>query len=72
MNCDDDYISGPHHYWTHFYCGLVYGGGWGAWIGWNSTSGGWQFVTTVIVVALVVALACGRWGNRVWHWLLRF
>ena len=27
-----DYITGPHHYWTHFWCGLIYGAIGGLWI----------------------------------------
>lgn len=33
MKKQDDYVAGPHHYWTHFWCGLVFGAGIGTWIG---------------------------------------
>ena len=32
MKQHDDYVSGPHHYWTQFVCGFLFGGGLGAWI----------------------------------------
>ena len=29
MKQHDDYLLGRHHYWTHFVCGFVFGGGLG-------------------------------------------
>jgi len=37
------YLSGPHHFWTHFWCGLVVGIGLGAWSGSELFDGGWKF-----------------------------
>lgn len=59
-----------HHYWTHFWCGFVFGLCAGAWLGWCLFDGGWALVVTVTVTASVVALCCGRWGDRAWHWIL--
>jgi len=35
MKKQDDYIAGSYHYWTHFWCGLIFGAGLGVWMGWG-------------------------------------
>jgi len=35
MNDSNNFWTGPHHFWTHFWCGLIFGAGLGAWIGWQ-------------------------------------
>ncbi len=70
MNGSDDYWTGPHHFWTHFWCGLIFGAGLGAWIGWQVFESGWATVATLAVVGLVVARSCGRYGDRFWNGLI--
>ena len=66
----DDYVSGPHDYWIHFWWGLAFGAGIGAWIDWRWFDGGWRGAPALIVVALAAAYACGRWGDRAWQMIL--
>jgi len=40
MKKQDDHIAGSHHYWTHFWCGVIFGVGVGTWIGWEIFGGG--------------------------------
>jgi len=70
MKKQDDYIAGAHHYWTHFWCGLIFGGGVGAWIGWGLFDGGWPLALTAVVVAVATAYSSGRWGDRAWQWMI--
>jgi hypothetical protein len=70
MKQHDDYIAGPHHYWIHFWCGLVFGAGAGAWIGSEIFDSGWLVLITTIIAASGTALMCGRWGDRGWYWVL--
>jgi len=70
MNGSNDLWTGPHHFWTHFWCGLIFGAGLGAWTGWQMFDSGWRIVATLVVVALVLAYSCGRWGDRLWRWLI--
>ena len=71
MKQQDDYIAGPHHYWIHFWCGLVFGACIGVLIAWRMFDEGWSITVTSAVVALAVAISCGRWGDRAWHWIIR-
>jgi hypothetical protein len=66
----DDYIAGPHHYWTQFWCGLLFGAGAGIWVGWQVFVSPWLMVATAVPISLVTGLICGRWGDRGWHWVL--
>jgi hypothetical protein len=61
-----DYISGRHHYWTHFSFGLLVGAGLGAWIGIESFESGWPTVLLSVILAFSVAYSCGRWGECAW------
>jgi hypothetical protein len=70
MNGANDFWTGPHHFWTHFWCGLIFGAGLGAWIGCQVFDSGWRIFATLVVVALVVAYSGGRWGDRFWQWLI--
>jgi hypothetical protein len=67
----DDYIDGPHDYWIHFCCGLVFGAGIGTWIGLQSFDTGWTVIMTAAIISLAVACSCGRWGDRAWRWIIR-
>jgi len=70
MKKQDDYIAGPHSYWIHFWCGLVFGALLGAWIGWQMFDGGWAIACTAFVTSSAVAYSCGRWGDPAWHWII--
>jgi hypothetical protein len=63
-------MTGDHHRWTHFVCGLIIGGLLGVWIAWGLFESRWAFLVCAILIAVVVALACARWGDSAWHWLL--
>ena len=71
MKKEGDYIAGSHHYWIHFWCGLVFGVGIGICIGCQMFDSGWPIIVTAIVVSLITAYTCGRCGDRAWHWLLQ-
>lgn len=66
----DDYISGAHHYWLHFVCGLLFGAAIGSWIGWQLFDGAWGLGVTATLGSLAAAFSCGRWGDRAWHWMI--
>jgi hypothetical protein len=70
MNRRDDYIAGPHNYWVHFWCGLVFGAILGTWLGWQTFTSGWLVAAAALLTSPVVAFACGRWGDPVWHWII--
>jgi hypothetical protein len=67
----DDYILGGHHFWIHFWCGLVFGAGLGAWIGWDLFDSRWAFIGLTAASALMIAFCCGRWGDSAWDFLMR-
>lgn len=71
MKKHDDYVAGPHSYWIHFGCGLVFGAVAGAWIGWQIFDSGGLVVVTALGISLVTALTCGRWGDQGWQWVLQ-
>jgi hypothetical protein len=56
----------PHDFWTHFVCGFIVGTGIGAWIG-LSVFSLWPAIIFALVVALVLALCAGQWGESVWE-----
>ncbi len=72
MNKDDDYIDGPHDYWIHFGCGLIFGFVAGAWIGSELFDDVWALVAGAVIFGGGFALACGRWGDRAWRSMLNF
>ena len=77
MKARDDYISGPHHYWTHFICGFVVGAAFGAWLGYHVADERWITFAVAATSGLSFALPCGRWGDDVWksvleNWWLRW
>jgi len=53
MNGSNDFWTGPHHFWTHFWCGLIFGAGLGGWIGWQMFDTAWAAFATLAVVGLV-------------------
>ncbi len=71
MKEQDDYVSGPHHYWIHFGFGAIFGAGIGVCIGWwDFDWTGWRLAAGVAAASIVVAYCCGRWGDRAWEWLI--
>jgi hypothetical protein len=66
----DDYIAGGHHFWVHFWCGLVVGAGLGAWISSGLFDSGRARIAMSVTMALVIAFCCGRWGDRAWEWIV--
>jgi hypothetical protein len=52
MKKQDDYITGPHNYWVHFWCGIAFGGLLGLWIGWNLFDKGWAIPAASLVTAV--------------------
>jgi hypothetical protein len=70
MKKHDDYISGPHHFWIHFWCGLVFGGLTSLWIGWSLFESTAVVLIVAGIAALVIAYCCGRWGDAAWQWLI--
>jgi hypothetical protein len=67
----DDYILGGHYFWIHFWCGLIFGAGLGAWISSELCDSRRAFIALTAAIALVVALCCGRWGDSAWEWIGR-
>ena len=55
MKKHDDYIAGPHHFWIHFWCGLVFGGVVCTWISWSFFESTAVALVTASVGALVIA-----------------
>jgi hypothetical protein len=69
---DDEYISGPHHFWIHFWCGLVVGaliGGAWSWRLFDSVA---LSLLSTVAIALAIAYCCGRWGDSAWRVLIEF
>jgi hypothetical protein len=66
----DDYTQG-RHFWTHFWCGLVVGGSFGARIGWGFFDNPWACFGCMFAVALGFASALGYWGDPLWRWILQ-
>jgi prolipoprotein diacylglyceryltransferase len=66
-----DYFTGPHHFGMHFWCGLVFGIGLGAlWTSYLFENGALILIGAV-ATGIVVAYCAGRWGDSVWHWLIK-
>lgn len=64
-----DYLMGRHAFWIHFTWGFAFGGGMGAWLGSSLFDSHWAIITLAIVLALIVACCCGRWGDSAWEWM---
>jgi len=63
----DDYLLGPHHFWIHFWCGLVVGAGLGARISWVIFDNRAAIIASA--VGITFACCCGRWGESAWTFL---
>lgn len=76
MKQHDDYVSGAHRYWLHFFAGLLFGAFLGGyWFG-DLFENGWVTAAVTACVALATAFFCGRWGEPAWtriaDWLGRW
>ncbi len=65
----DDYWNG-RHFWTHFWFGLVLGGGWGACISWDSLHSLWARLAAAGAIGLGCALCAGLGGDAFWYLFL--
>ena len=70
MKMKVDSFTGPHSYLGHFLCGLIFGGGLGAWLGLDIFETGWAAAVGAVLSGGVLALAAGRWGPDFWMGLL--
>jgi biotin transporter BioY len=57
----------PHHFWTHFMCGFIFGGGLGAWVAHAFSDSGLILLIAAAVTGAAFALSCGWWGDRTWR-----
>jgi len=71
MRKHDGCISGPHHFWIQFWCGLVFGGVLGPWWSWQLFERTVFIMVGTAVTALIIAFSCGRWGDSAWHWIIQ-
>jgi len=71
MRRHEEYLAGPHHGRTHFWCGLIFGAVIGAWVGSWAFEGGRVIAITAVVVAFTIAYSCARWGDPAWHWIIK-
>ena len=65
-----DSFTGPHSYLGHFVCGLIVGGGIGAWLGWDMFETARGAVAGAVLAGGGMAMAAGRWGPDAWMGLL--
>lgn len=76
MDKHDDYVSGPHHYWPHFFAGLGFGALFGWWIACSWLDGTAARVVAAALGAVGVACFAGRLGEVAWpriaEWLKRW
>ena len=66
----EDYIAGGHHFWIHFWFGLVLGAGFGLWISSGFSDHPSTVIVSTSVIALVIAFSAGRWGDPIWRGIL--
>lgn len=70
MRKRNEYVSGPHDFWSHFVFGLVFG------VVASTSFSLWFFesaefiIATTAAGALVIAYCCARWGDSAWYWLI--
>jgi hypothetical protein len=62
----EDYISGPHRYWTHFFCGLAVGALVGWWIFEGFFDNGAYNLVAIAATGICLGAFCGRWGDSAW------
>jgi hypothetical protein len=65
----DSYSTG-RHFWIHFWCGLVVGGGVGAWISCDLFESTYACFALGAGLALTFALCAGYWGDSFWYFFL--
>ena len=67
----DAYINGPHNFWIHFICGIVFGALISGLVSVQIFESPGFLVLGTLSGALVIGYSCGRWGDSAWHWFLR-
>jgi hypothetical protein len=67
MKQGDDYVTGPHSFWIHFFCGLVFGTAVGAVIGWQFFNSVRCIAATALIAGGSMGWSAGRWGDRAWE-----
>jgi hypothetical protein len=67
MKQHEDYISGPHSYWAHFFCGLVVGALVGWWFFEGFFDNGVFDLIAIVATGVSVGAFCGRWGEPAWR-----
>jgi hypothetical protein len=70
MKKQDDYIERPHSYWIHFWWGVDIGALRGLRIGWKPLERGRAASARSGPLSLGIRLACGRWGDTAWRWVI--
>jgi hypothetical protein len=68
---NDGYINGPHNFWVHFICGIVFGSLISGLVSIQIFESPGFIVVSTISGALVIGYSCARWGDTAWHWFLR-
>jgi hypothetical protein len=69
MRKREDYVAGPHNFWSYFIFGFIFGGAIGTWISWGLFDNYVFGAVTVGGFAFVMAYASGRWGDSAWEWM---
>ena len=67
MKQSDGYADGPHDFWIHFWCGLVFGAVVGFFVCGDVLDSAWALAGGVAIFSVAIAYACGRWGDRAWQ-----
>ena len=57
MKKHDDYVSGPHDFWTHFVCGFIFGALAGTVMGWTLFENIWLTAASALGLAMFFAFA---------------
>lgn len=70
MKPEKNYVSGEHHYKTRFWCGMVAGGGLGAWIGGGLFQSGWLVLAFSVGASVVCGLMADHWRDGFWDFVL--
>lgn len=67
MKQHEDYISGRHKFWVHFFFGLLLGALLGYWWFWGLFDSATLNLLAIAAMASAFGTSCGRWGERAWH-----
>lgn len=50
---------------------MIFGAGSGFLLGMSLFASGWTLLGMTLVVALIFAFSCHRWGERAWGWAIK-